>query len=176
MSYDLYLLRVPHHGDAVEIYRQCLEIQEEELNPGPSLPEVEREKHRLAKLLTQFDTELQIAEFDFAGLAQMQNLPLDEVRTRYRHLELNRTDYTGIQLTLWDNYAEVTFPYWHSGEQAEAVLRRVWEHLEVLEAQGGFTTYDPQLNRTLDLRHDFSRVLAGYCIVDDRDIHRTSPK
>ena len=160
MSYDLYLLRVTPGADAAEIYRQCLEGQEEELNPGPAVAEVEREKQRLAKLLMQFDGSLQMAEFDFEGLARIENIAPDEVRRCYRHLELNSDDYTGIQIALWDDHAEVTFPYWHSGEQSENVLKKVWDHLEVLEVQGGFVTFDPQLGRVLDLGCDFERVLA----------------
>lgn len=162
MSYEFYLLRVAPNADAAEIYRQCLESQEAELNPGPILPAVEQEKHRLANLLMRFDSNLQIAEFDFDGLARRQNVDLEEMRRRYRHLELNSDDYMAIQITLWDNHADVTFPYWHSGGQAAAVLRKVWDYLEIFETEGSFTTFDPQLERVLDLSHDFADVLAAY--------------
>ena len=92
-------------------------------------------------------------------LAASQKIDEAEARRRYRHIELNSDDYSGIQITLWDDAAELIFPYWHSGEQARTVLQQVWDHLEVLQTWGSFVTYDPQLDRMLNLATDFEPVL-----------------
>ena len=39
----------------------------------------------------------------------------------------------------------------------------IWDRLEILEQQGGFTTFDPQMNRLPDLSADFETVAARTC-------------
>jgi hypothetical protein len=65
-------------------------------------------------------------------------------------------------MTLFDDTANITIPYWHHGRNGEEVLREAWSYLEVLEHDGGFRAYDPQLERLVFLRTDFSAVLAMY--------------
>lgn len=163
MSYDLHLLRVPPGEDVSHVLDLHLDAQDEELNPGPLVPALEDEKQRLAKALMQFNPALRIAAFDYAGLAAMYDIDEREARRRYRHVEVNADDYTGIQITLWDSVADVTFPYWHAGEQARRVLLQVWDYLALLQSQGGFVLYDPQLERVIDLDVDFDAVLA-FCL------------
>jgi hypothetical protein len=161
MSYDLHMLRVPLGEEASAVFERRQERQAKDLNPGPELAELEYEKRRLAKALMQI-APLTAAPFDYAGLAARQHVDEQEIRRRYRHLEMNAEGDSGIQITLWDDAADVTFPHWHSGEQAEDVLRQVWEFAEALEKWGAFVTFDPQLERTLDLQYDFGDVLEAY--------------
>ncbi len=162
MSYDIYLLRVPPGEEAEDVLDRHLDEQEAELNPGPLVQGIEEEKQRLAKALMQFNPALRFAPVDYAGLAAMYNIDEEESRRRHRHLELSADDYTGIQITLWDSVADVSFPYWHAGEQARRVLLQVWDYL-ILMRSHGFVGYDPQLNRVLDLDADFDLVLA-FCL------------
>ena len=163
MSYDLHLLGVPPGEEASDVLGRHLDEQDEELNPGPLVQAVEDEKQRLGKALMKFNPALRIVALDYAGLAAMDQIDEAEARRRYRHLELSADDYTGIQITLWDSVGDVTFPYWHAGEQARRVLLQVWDYLIVLQCQGGFVTYDPQLDRVIDLDADFDSVLA-FCL------------
>jgi hypothetical protein len=151
MSYELHLI---HKGARWEhpIGR--------ELNPGPAVDSKEEEKRRLARALLRFNPALAIARFDYASLSVSQKIDEAEARRRYRHIELNSEDYSGIQITLFDDTAELIFPYWHSGEQARNVLHEVWDYLYLLQTWGSFITYDPQLERTLHLETDFAAVLA----------------
>lgn len=162
MSYDLHLLLVPLGEDPLATLERELERQDVELNPGPARPEVEGRKRHWLAAVTRFDPDLKIALFDFEGLAALERTGEAEARRRYRHLELNSGNYAGIQITLWDDRAELTFPYWHSGEQAANVLRQVWDYLEVLQRAAGFVVVDPQLDRVLDLASDFPAVLRFY--------------
>ncbi len=160
MSYDLHLLRVPPGENASDVLDCHLGQQEEELNPGPLVEALEKEKQRIAHALMQFNPALRIAALDYPGLAAMYDIDEPEARRRYRHLELSADDYTGIQITLWDSVADVTFPYWHSGEQARHVLLQVWDYLTLLQSQGGFVIYDSQLDRVIDLEADFDALLT----------------
>ena len=160
MSYELHLIRVATGEDALQAaHRRLDQCAHEDLNPGPAMESKEEEKQRLAAALVRFNPALRVAQFDYAALAASETVDEQEARRRYRHIELNSDDYSGIQITLWDDAAEVIFPYWHSGEQARNVLQQVWEHLEVLETWGSFITYDPQSDRILRLQTDFDPVL-----------------
>lgn len=160
MSYDLHLFQTNNGDDPRAIVGRLLRLRDRELNPGPVQAEVEIEKQRLAKSLIAYSSTLSESHFDFAGVARLEGTTEDEARRRYRHLELNASDHSGIQITLWDGSADISFPYWHSGEQARQVLSDVWEYLDVLQKWGGFITFDPQLDKVLDLGRDFDTVLG----------------
>jgi len=161
MSYELHLIRVRPGEDPLTAARDRLDRPVEmELNPGPAVESIEEEKGRLAAGLVRFNPALQVASFDYSRLAEAQEIDEREARRRYRHIELNSDDYSGIQITLFDEQAELIFPYWHSGEQARSVLQQVWDYLEVLQTWGSFVTYDPQLDRMLNLEVDFEPVLV----------------
>lgn len=161
MSYELHLIRVDAAEDALDAARrQSIRPLEKDLNPGPPVDSKEEDKQRLAACLLRFNGSLALARFDYAALAAAQKIDQAEARRRYRHLELNSEDYSGIQITLWDDAAELIFPYWHSGEQARAVLQQAWDYLELLQTLGAFVIYDPQLDRLLNLAADFQPVLS----------------
>ncbi len=75
---------------------------------------------------------------------------------------MNVEDGTGIQITLYDDTALLTIPYWHKGDKARTVWQEAWQYLQCLESQGGFSIYDPQLERMLNLISDLEEVLKGY--------------
>jgi len=162
MSYDLHMLRVPPGEGAMAAFQRRLELQEKDLNPGPLVPLLEEEKRKLARILLGLRPELRLAAFDYAGLAAKESIDEAEARRRYRHLELNSEDSNAIQITLWDEAAELSLPYWHTGTQSEIALRQAWECAGTLETWGAFMVFDPQLERALDLRYDFEAVLARY--------------
>jgi hypothetical protein len=168
MSYEIHLLHVQTGEVPRAIFERHLDQRARELNSGPAEPAKEAEKERLARALMRFHPALVRAEFDFAGVARIEDLEEHEARRQYRHVELNADDYTGIQITLWDDTAEITFPYWHNGEQALSVLYQVWECLSVLTKWGAFVPFDPQLDKVLDLESDFSKVWHVYS--DDNPI------
>ncbi|MGV9322163.1 hypothetical protein [Streptomyces sp. NPDC003660] len=70
--------------------------------------------------------------------------------TDYEHesRELSQSD-TGITLSLYGNELSITVPYWHTGDDAAAVLDKVSALASIVEKETGLTAYDPQLNRAL---------------------------
>jgi hypothetical protein len=152
MSYELHLLRRGQDGP----WDHSIE---KELNPGPIVDSKEQEKQYLAGALCRFNQALKEARFDYTSLAASQKVDEAEARRRFRHIELNSDDYSGIQITLFDDTVDLIFPYWHSGEQARSVLQQVWDYLAVLQTWGSFVTYDAQLERVLNLDTDFETVL-----------------
>ncbi len=165
MSYDFHLLRIAEGRDPLEQARESLESASEEdvLNPGPPDPEKERRKQALAAALRATSPELEPFPFDYPEIARQLKIPEAEARERWRHIELNAPEPgSGTQIELFDDTATVTVPYWHHGAEAEPVFEEIWRYLSVLEREGGYRTYDPQLERVLDLERDRAAVLDAY--------------
>lgn len=51
---------------------------------------------------------------------------------------------SGIQLSLYSHEAAITVPYWYEGEEADAVMARVFRLAAVVERETGLQGYDPQ--------------------------------
>ena len=163
MSYDLHLLPKRSGVDLLTAARARLEREGEELNPGPPVPEKEARKARLAEALMQLSPQLAAFEFGYSSIAAQQHITEAEARTRYRHIELNGPeDGNGIQISLSDDTVDITIPYWHQPAAAASVFDDVWRHLALLERDGGFAVYDPQLDRILNLAVDRPAVLECY--------------
>ena len=163
MSYDLHLFRVTAGKDPVEEVKAVFDEDIEEINPGLPDPHKDAVKTELAKKLQLINPALEVSPFDYAELAKLLKTTVQEAQRQYRHLELNEADGgDGIQITLFDDTASLTIAYWHKGEKARAVWREAWKYLECLEAEGEFSTYDPQLGKILNLRSDLDEVVKIY--------------
>ena len=165
MSYDLHLFRPESGVEPLETVERLLDADEEtdEINPGLPVPEKEESKRALAQALINLNPQLEIFEFGFKEIAEMEGITQDEAHIKFRHLELNGAeDGNGIQITLSDDTADITVPYWHTGDAAKQTFEEIWSYLKLLEAEGGFVTYDPQLEQILNLATDISSVLQTY--------------
>jgi hypothetical protein len=167
MSYDLHFVRVPPGADPRATIEQALEQDEElddlDVNPGDPDPAKEARKQAIARALMAADPELTIFPKDYAEIARVLEISESEARVRHRELELNGPeDGPGIQISLYDDTAAITLPYWHDGEAAGQVWRKIFTYLQVLEREGGFRTYDPQLDEVLDLSAGPDALLAQY--------------
>ena len=163
MSYDFNLIPKIPGQDPLAAARSFVERDVEEINPGPLVPELEVKKKRLANSLIKANPKLALFEKNYSELAEMEDISEDEARTKYRDLEINGLeDGNGIQISLLDDSASVTVPYWHEPGAAAAVMDEIWKYLNVLANEGGYTIYDPQLGKILDLSKDRGAALACY--------------
>ena len=163
MSYDLYLFRVSAGKDPLKEAEAIFNEEVEEVNPGIPDPQKDATKLELAKQLQLINPSLEVFQFDYAAIAKTLKISEQEAQIQYRHVELNAADGgNGIQITLYDDTASLTIPFWHKGEKASEVWREAWQYLECLERQGGLSTYDPQLDRMLNLAPDLEEVGTGY--------------
>jgi hypothetical protein len=69
---------------------------------------------------------------------------------------------SGIEISLSSDEAAVSLAYWHGEPAAQPFLEEAWDYLRIIEREGDYFTYDPQLGRVLDLQTDFAAVLAAY--------------
>ena len=173
MSYGFFLVRLPAGVDRDEAYRQKLEEEDrvsdgkpDHVNPGPIDPRKEREKQRLAAALMARHPTLELYRRNYPTTARALGIDELEARRRFRHLELNEKQLS-IQITLFDDAAGVSFSFDGDARGCARAARVLWDCLEILEFEGGFSTYDTQIDKILDLKSDFGIVLKQTCGVDE---------
>jgi hypothetical protein len=170
MSYGLNLVRLPAGIDPGVAYAQYQEEQvryyEAGLSAadrlGPIDPAKEERKERIAAALMASDPSLRKFERNYARIAAGESISEAEARRRFRNIELNDRQHS-IQIELFDDEAGVSFSFTGKGEDCIAAVRTLWGCLQVLESEGGYRTYDPQIARVLDLHCDFDAVCASFC-------------
>jgi len=159
MSYDLRLC-LPQPGRSPE---EIATSDEADFIISDLIPELEVRKQRVATALLQSNPELTPFNFDFEELAKNDEITVAEAKSKYRHIELNTPEGSGgIQITIYDTEVSVTVPYWHHGAAARHIFQEIWNYLQILEREGNYFTYDPQLERVLNLNTDFDSVLKIY--------------
>jgi hypothetical protein len=163
MSYDLHLFKPETGVDPLETVERLFAEDADEINPGLPQPEKESRKRALADALIKLNPELEVFTFGFKEIAESEGISEAEARSKFRHLELNGPEGgNGIQITLYDDVAVITVPYWHAGEKARDTFKEIRGYLSLLEREGGFVTYDPQLEKILDLSSDLFLALEAY--------------
>src|SRR5262245_29563631 len=168
MSYDFHLF-LPKPGVYPLVTAQT-EFDDDdeggEINPGPPDPGKESRKRAIAAALTKEDPALEVFQFRFEEISKSENITIEEAKVRYRHMELNGPDDgPGIQITLVDDRASLTVPYWHTGEKANAVFAQIWKYLAVIQNVAGYQIYDPQTECIINLSSDRERVTNFYANV-----------
>src|SRR5881394_2911913 len=111
MSYDFRLFK----RRAGENELVTAKADSEGLPTTPADPQKEALKRRVADALIAGNPQLAVFQFDYAAVAKSQNISEDQARIKFRHLELNgpAENCNGIQITLFDEEASVTVPFWH---------------------------------------------------------------
>ena len=169
MSYTLDLLRLPKEVPPEEAYKKKAEEKEMKLlqsmsdgDPGTIDPAKEDVKKRLSAALMARCPSLKVFQPDYAALAKSHSISPAEAERRFRDVELNEERY-GIQIILFDDAAGASLSSSESTQDCITALRLLWDCLEVLESDGGFSTYDPQVSKILNLRSDFDLVQNTAC-------------
>jgi len=172
MSYDFRLFK-RRDGEDPHVTAQR---DSEEFAATPLDPQKEALKRRVADALIAHNPKLEVFQFGFEEIAKHEKITVEEARLKYRHLELNgpEEDSTGIQITLFDDEASVTVPFWHEGDKAADTFREIWSYLEIIGRESGYLIYDPQTDRVIDPASGFEDALASYTGVTSR-IHQILP-
>lgn len=131
MSYDLHLFRPPPGADLREAGLHSFQHE----GDGPATPESEARKRALAHALIAHDPRLTVLAEDWPDTSPIPP-----------PVELAANDGSGIRVMIFDRTAAVELPY----ARGEAVWERALGYLRVLEAAGGFRTFDPQTMEVLD--------------------------
>jgi hypothetical protein len=168
MSYVIDLVRLPANVDPEAAYKERSKQKEEELakshvvDPGPIDPRKQQAKAQLARALVTHHPGLRISQPDFAALARRHSIDISEARCRFRHIELNDGQHS-IQIILFDDTAGASFSFSGAFEGCQEAMRLLWGCLEILRSHGGFSAFDPQVGKVLNLDSDFDRVVKTAC-------------
>lgn len=160
MSYDFRLI-IRRAGEDPRVTAQR---DSEELTATPLDPQKEALKRRVADALIAHNPKLEVFEFGYEAIARLEKISVEQARLKYRHLEPNQSedDCDGIQITLFDDEASVTVPYWHDGDQAADTFREIWSYLEIICRETGYLIYDPQIDQVIEPSAGFNTALACY--------------
>jgi hypothetical protein len=115
MSYDFRLFPARKDEDPLATARQ----EEEEFSITHFDPEREAIKREVASALIAINPAFEPFQFDYAEIAKFEGTSIDEASLKHRHIELNGPDNgNGIQITIYEDEAALTVPYWHEGAKA----------------------------------------------------------
>lgn len=118
-------------------------------------------KRRAADALTAADPSLRPFVFDYAEIARIRRIPIEQARRDHRHIELN-DERSGLQILLFDDSAAIAVAYWHRGAKAEDVFRRILALVQIISRETGLVAYDPQLGAVIDSEAQFEHMVATY--------------
>jgi hypothetical protein len=163
MSYDFRLF-LPRLGvDPLVTAQTDPDEESDDINPGPPVAAKETRKHAIADALMKTDPLLEVFQFGYEEIAKFQNISVEEAKLRWRHMELNGPDDgPGIQITLLDDGASLTVPYWHKDKRATVVFAQIWVYLKIIQRVGGYQIYDPQMECIVNLASDLEKATNSY--------------
>lgn len=149
MSYDLYCYKSKLGRPNLDEAQAVIEVEEEEENEDVlSDPAT---KLKIAKALLAFNARLEIFEFDYKAIAEIQKISVDEAKEQFDHIELNTPEGDlATQITIFDNNVSITIPYWYSGDKAKSVFDNVNEYTKIIHKTAGYFVYDPQTENVYD--------------------------
>ncbi|HEY9776577.1 MAG TPA: hypothetical protein V6C81_22635 [Planktothrix sp.] len=164
MSYDFELFRPAPEMDLTRALEQFHQEEEARVVSGAATPYDEAKefaKKKIRDVLLHHNAKLIVTE---SHSKAKENSLEDCEKKSATVIQFDEPEEigTGLQITLSDDSANVTVPYWHLAGEANAVFHEVWDYLLILEDEGGFRTYDPQVDHVLDLRLDFEKVALTY--------------
>lgn len=163
MSYRFLLFHTDPGAKPEATVRARLTQPETGQGPGPPAPEMEAQKERLAELLIEANPHLEAYRPTAAEDAEPGGTSDTQARVRNRVIELRDTrNGTGVVITLRDDSAAISVPFWYKQDEAGLVVDEIWTYLRILTEQGEMAVYDPQLDQILDLSSDKLAVLKGY--------------
>ncbi|HTX76458.1 MAG TPA: hypothetical protein VMD29_09655 [Terracidiphilus sp.] len=169
MSYGFDLIALPAGSDRDKAYKQHREQQGhararvlEDEDPGPLDPAKEKQKQRLAAALIGRNPDLKEFERDYARIAVNGSISESEARRLFRNIELN--DHRNhIQIDIADDGGSIGFSPEGRGKACADSVRILWDCLRVLELEGGYAAYDPQVGRILNLESDYDTLVRMIC-------------
>lgn len=156
MSYDLQLIR-PRPGESIS--ETAMRDMERDPAPAPD-PAKEALKRKVADALVSADPQLKIFRIDHAAIARQRKISREQAEREFRDIELN-DESVGIQITLFDDEAGISVPYWHQGEKAQSVMRRVLAAADLICRETGYVAYDPQIEEVVTTS-DVDTILPLY--------------
>src|SRR5215207_1714419 len=99
----------PQQGEDPNDTLERLTEQEESASRDRAIAERNR---RIADALVALNSAYTEADINYEVIAEQAGVTIEEARAMHRYVEL--TDEDGLQITLFDHQASISFPYWDS--------------------------------------------------------------
>jgi hypothetical protein len=162
MSYDFVLFRPDDGVDPRAI------VDGDSFETGARDAAIEAAKRRIADALIAHDPDLSEHVFDYDEVARLYKMPVAAAYQAFRYIELTDVSAggSGTQITLFDDRASVTVPFWHSNDADGRQLQRVWGYIDIVCRESGYEVFDMQLDRVItraafdDARASYARAAA----------------
>lgn len=149
MSYDLYCFRTSSDIPTLEEAQAVVESEELDVRSEDSA--MQERKRQIVEALLRHNPRLQRVEFDYAEIARARNIPEEQARKQFTHVELNSPQGDpAIQITVFGDHVSVNMPYWYTGPDADAAFEKLLGYLQVIRRTAGYFVYDPQSERIFD--------------------------
>lgn len=156
LSYDFRLFALRPDEDPLTTARRP------PANGGANNAQAARKDQIADALFARLPT-LQVYQFPYHQIATFERISPEQARDKYRQVELNSPDGgNGLIITLRDNEASVSLPFWHESGRAKHAIEEAWLCLETISRMTGYLVYDPQMERMLNLETDAPCALAFY--------------
>jgi hypothetical protein len=155
VSYDLYMLS-PQPGEDPTETLERLEEREEAAAPDPVIAERNR---RIADALIATNSNYTESEIKFDVIAEQNGISVEEARATHRHVDL--FDEDGLQITLSDEQASISFPYRESLDP-KRLAEEIAKASNVIREETGWRLYDPQLEKFIDLVRDADEFARAF--------------
>ena len=145
-------------------------------------------KLAIVKGLIELNPRLQAFDFDYGEIAQLTATTIDEVKSKFDHIELNPvnapTQDLAVQLTVFDNHVFISVPYWYKDQKAEQLFIEINCYIKAIRRIAGYLVYDPQTGEVFDPAENSLHGLTKYLsisenleeITGDRKITRDKKK
>lgn len=154
MSYDLHFFKPVDGEDPHDTLRR-----NDEGEPPLPTPESTARKNAAVKALLASNPKLETFHPDLDALAEIHDISPEAAAERFSHVEISEPEIgNGIQIILYDHCVDMSVPYWHSGPEAEAVLREMAGYARILMEHTGFRMYDPQSDGFLESPGDILKA------------------
>jgi hypothetical protein len=138
VSYDLYL--VP--GEGADDWQHWLEEEAEDESPLTT-----DERARMQRIAT--------AVHAAAPALERADEPESITLT-------HPDDRTPVEVSIFRRSAALNIAYWHMGEPARATIGEALGLMGAVEREAGWVSFDPQLDRRIDLEDDAEEILLRY--------------
>lgn len=165
MSYDIQLFVVPPGRDPLEVFEEMMALEEAGGKPlTPPDPVKEERKQKAAAAVLSAYPSYQVVSFNYEKIAQARKISVTEAQLQNRQVVLDPAeDEPAIQISLYDDEAFVTMPYWYSDPNlAQRAFVQLWDCLRIIQEVTGYAIYDPQTGEMLDLAEGYEAQVAGY--------------
>ncbi len=156
MTYDIYCYKsMSNRPDLAEAEEAIASKDDPSTMPGTDTTT----KLNIAKSLVSFNPRLESVEFEFAEIADLMGITVEEARQQFNHIEFNtfQSDLN-TQISIFDNLVCVSVPYYYVGKDAVHLFKNLNKYLKIIANVSGYHVYDPQTVQVFD---PMSADLAG---------------